>query len=247
MPAGETPVASVVELFRSFQGEGLRAGALQAFVRFAGCDRRCRYCDTPDARDPGPRKTRVELGGSKRWTRDNPWTPRDLADAVAQLGRIPVCLTGGEPLLRAEFLEAFLPLLEPGTPVHLETHGLLAEAFARVAPRVSSVAACAKLPSATGETVDWDAFSAFLEAAKSRGLFVKAVVTSGTDPAELAEAFRRTALAGRSIPFVIQPVTPRNGAEAPDFRTLEEFCREGLERLDDVRVIPQIHALMRWK
>jgi 7-carboxy-7-deazaguanine synthase len=246
MSEAGSPSAGIVEVFRSFQGEGLGAGTLQTFVRFAGCDRRCRYCDTPEARGPCPPETRLSAG-AKRWARGNPWTARDLAEAVSGLGALPVCLTGGEPLLQAEFLAAFLPLLPGGTRVHLETHGLLAKAFSRVAALVSSVAACAKLPSATGEPVDWDAFSEFLEVSKGRGLFVKAVVTADAAPEELSEAFRRTAAADRSIPFVIQPVSPRNGAERPDFPTLEEYAREGLRVLDDVRVIPQIHVLAGWK
>jgi 7-carboxy-7-deazaguanine synthase len=239
--------ARVVEIFRSFQGEGLRAGALQTFVRFAGCDRRCRYCDTPDSRASEIRKTRVDMGGGKRWIRDNPWTPEILAEAVAGMGGFPLCLTGGEPLLQADFLAEFLPLLPPGTQVHLETHGQRPKDFPKIAGFVASVAACAKLPSATGEPWDGEAFSEFLSAAKERGLFVKTVVTADTRLEEVEDAFRRVAAAGRSIPFVLQPVSPRGGAEAPDVGTLETLAREGLRVLDDVRVIPQIHALMGWK
>jgi organic radical activating enzyme len=243
----ETTSARVVEIFRSFQGEGLHAGALQTFVRFAGCDRRCRYCDTPDSRAADTRTTRVDIGGGRRWIRDNPWRPKALAEAVMNLGALPVCLTGGEPLLQADFLAEFLPLLPPGTPAHLETHGQRPKDFLKIAGSVAAVAACAKLPSATGEAWDGDAFSEFLSAAKDRGLFVKTVVTADTRLEEAEEAFRRVAGAGRSIPFVLQPVTPRGGAEAPDFRTLEAFAQAGLRLLDDVRVIPQLHALMGWK
>lgn len=42
----------VFDIFRSIQGEGTRAGLVMDFVRLAGCDLACSYCDTPEARDP---------------------------------------------------------------------------------------------------------------------------------------------------------------------------------------------------
>jgi 7-carboxy-7-deazaguanine synthase len=39
----------ISEIFRSLQGEGRLTGAESIFVRIAGCNLRCRYCDTPYA------------------------------------------------------------------------------------------------------------------------------------------------------------------------------------------------------
>ena len=36
----------VVEIFDSIDGEGIRAGAPATFIRLAGCNLRCTYCDT---------------------------------------------------------------------------------------------------------------------------------------------------------------------------------------------------------
>ena len=36
----------VVEHFTSINGEGRRAGQLAVFIRFAGCNLNCEYCDT---------------------------------------------------------------------------------------------------------------------------------------------------------------------------------------------------------
>jgi len=44
--------AFVDEVFSSVQGEGPRIGERHIFVRFQGCNIRCRYCDTPAAIQP---------------------------------------------------------------------------------------------------------------------------------------------------------------------------------------------------
>ena len=42
---------NVVEIFCSIEGEGKRAGVLAQFIRLAGCNLRCSYCDTKYAWD----------------------------------------------------------------------------------------------------------------------------------------------------------------------------------------------------
>ena len=48
----KTETFPVVELFDSIEGEGKRTGAMAVFVRFAGCNLRCSYCDTGYALEP---------------------------------------------------------------------------------------------------------------------------------------------------------------------------------------------------
>jgi len=99
----------VFEIFRSIQGETTRAGVPMWFVRLAGCDLACAYCDTPAARDPAAgRRMTVE----------------DVLVAVAAPPLPWVAVTGGEPLLQAAEVNALLAaLLDRGRQVVVETGG----------------------------------------------------------------------------------------------------------------------------
>jgi 7-carboxy-7-deazaguanine synthase len=96
----------VCEVFRSLQGETTRAGRPATFIRLAGCNLRCRYCDTAYARQPG--------------------TPRTVASLVASVERPElVVVTGGEPLLQSGTPTLLEALVRAGHRVLLETNGSL--------------------------------------------------------------------------------------------------------------------------
>lgn len=40
----------VVEKFVSINGEGTKAGQLAVFIRFKGCNLKCKYCDTKSSK-----------------------------------------------------------------------------------------------------------------------------------------------------------------------------------------------------
>jgi 7-carboxy-7-deazaguanine synthase len=94
------------EIYRSIQGESTWAGWPCTFVRTAGCDIRCVYCDEPHA-----------LSGGER---------RDLEEVrarVAELGAPLVEVTGGEPLVQPAVPELVRRLLDDGYEVLIETGG----------------------------------------------------------------------------------------------------------------------------
>lgn len=93
----------VNEIFYSLQGEGRNTGRAAAFVRFAGCNLRCPFCDTEfDSYDL--------------------LTAQDIVDAILPFGSRFVVLTGGEPTLQVD--EAFVELLHRhGFEVAMESNG----------------------------------------------------------------------------------------------------------------------------
>ncbi|MCK6506709.1 radical SAM protein [Myxococcota bacterium] len=98
----------VIEVYASVQGESLWQGLPCVFVRLAGCNLRCTWCDS----------TYTFTGGEHR----------AIDDVVAQahgFGVELVELTGGEPLAHRQAIPLMQRLLDRGHTVLLETSGSL--------------------------------------------------------------------------------------------------------------------------
>ena len=101
----------VVEIFDSIDGEGLRTGQTASFIRLAGCNLRCTYCDTLYALFGEDEKCEyTEMSVDEIIARVNPNFRR-------------VTLTGGEPLLHLGSAELVSRLLNDGYEVNIETNG----------------------------------------------------------------------------------------------------------------------------
>lgn len=247
-----TATANIFEVFSGIQGEGVRVGVRQVFVRFAGCNLECEYCDTADVRDAVP-FARVEktAGGRKFEKTANPVAATALAEFIGRLdparSHDSVSLTGGEPLLAADFIAELAPLCE-GRRFYLETNGTLPRELARIVHLVQMVAMDIKLAAAAGKGTGPEISRAFLSIAARRDAFVKVIVSRKTRQDEIVEAAGVVASVDRDIPLVIQPVTPVRGVCAPpDARRLLELQLSALGVLRDVRVIPQVHKLIGQK
>lgn len=103
------PTLKTTEIFASVQGEGLRQGEPTVFIRLAGCDRRCGFCDTKRAWRGG-RETSVG-----KIVREAIRLRRELPAAWA-------CLTGGEPLAQ-DVGPLARELRAAGFKVQVETNG----------------------------------------------------------------------------------------------------------------------------
>lgn len=256
----ERQKGNLSELYLSLQGEGLWVGIPMVFVRTTGCHRRCKYCDTEYAL-VAERTARIWLGwrsGAPHLVVDNPvlvsqvvaWVPQ-AAGGVTDW----VTFTGGEPLLQAEFLAASAAVLKAqGFRILLETEGGLPDRLAKVLPHLDAVAADIKLPSTTGEPLDWDATEHFfrLIAAAPVTACAKIVVTPDIDESEFRCAVdllaRLHAAADRErhpIALILQPVTPaRFVTEPPSRALLLRLAAIARSRLPDIRIVPQVHKLI---
>lgn len=98
----------VVEIFGSIDGEGLRTGELATFIRLAGCNLRCSYCDTCYA---------LKNSDGIEMTID------EILEKVKNIGYKNVTLTGGEPLIHKDIDELIKALLENNYMINIETNG----------------------------------------------------------------------------------------------------------------------------
>jgi 7-carboxy-7-deazaguanine synthase len=98
----------VSEIFSSIQGESHWAGYPCTFVRLAGCNLDCAFCDTRYAREGG-----------------TPTPLNHILEEVDRAGLGTVEVTGGEPLTQAETPGLLAGLVARGRRVLLETNGSL--------------------------------------------------------------------------------------------------------------------------
>ncbi len=105
----QRPTLRITEVFASLQGEGLRQGEPTLFVRLAGCNLRCAWCDTKSAWRGGREVPVPDILGAVRFL-------RQMFPATW------ICLTGGEPLLQ-ETGPLIRALRRDGFKVQVETNG----------------------------------------------------------------------------------------------------------------------------
>jgi 7-carboxy-7-deazaguanine synthase len=98
----------LAEIFYSIQGEGTFTGTPAVFVRLAGCNLSCDFCDTDYS---------LKFFASVD----------DVVGRVRELGgECPmVILTGGEPLVQRETLDLIAALRRDGRRVHIESNGTI--------------------------------------------------------------------------------------------------------------------------
>jgi organic radical activating enzyme len=237
----------VSEIFCSFQGEGLFAGRRHAFLRMAGCNLRCRYCDTPESLERTIACAVHGLDGSERTVAN----PLDVASATRLLepfvrapGVHALAITGGEPLVQSRFLADLLCRFQPAVPVLLETNGTQPERLDAVLPFVDIVSMDVKLPSNSGEPALWTEHERFLARCGGKIVYVKVPVDDGTRREEVREAAMLVAGSGQRVAFFLQPILSPDGEMQVSPPSLECFYEVACEYLDDVRVLPQAHKVL---
>jgi 7-carboxy-7-deazaguanine synthase len=143
----------IAEIFRSLQGEGRLTGVESIFVRTAGCNLRCGYCDTPYASwtPEGEELSLTEIVDRVEQLRHSPrpaflqklanegsgfrvqgsgsddFKSEHFKSSNFQISKIPhhLVLTGGEPMLFAELVPLAAQLRQRGWHITIETAGTL--------------------------------------------------------------------------------------------------------------------------
>ena len=101
----------IIEIFDSIDGEGIRTGQPATFIRLAGCNLRCSYCDTV-----------YSLFGEETPCE---YTEMTIEEVISKVNRNykRITLTGGEPLVHKESGELVRRLLKMDCEVNIETNG----------------------------------------------------------------------------------------------------------------------------
>jgi 7-carboxy-7-deazaguanine synthase len=239
MPESPSPVRlRVVEIFDSIQGEGIYVGMPSTFVRLAGCNQRCSWCDTAYAQD------------------SNVGENLTLEEIIDQIHFQHVVITGGEPLLQP--IESLVAQLADNK-VTVETNGTIYPLNSDLRCLVSLWSVSPKLPSSLYEP-SLEVLKQFVDDVAIEWLQLKFVVGDLNDLTvmvgllELLERsgrFRNLLKSPSEIDIVVQPLCTM----APDgvfwthglidyIKLTETLSGAVLQQKLNVRIIPQLQKLI---
>ncbi|MGB9978878.1 7-carboxy-7-deazaguanine synthase QueE [Methanobacterium sp.] len=229
--------AHINEIFSSIQGEGKLIGRRQIFVRFSGCNLQCNYCDTPQGLDP---------------TSGSSFSEEQLFNSVNNLitpDFHSISLTGGEPLIHADFIRSFLEKYD--FDCLLETNGSLPGEMEKIAELIKYASVDIKLPEHCS-TPNWD--NLFKDELKSLNLLIdnktniycKIVILPSTK-VNTIESIASKILEEISdisrLSIVLQPSSPLNYWTGNSAKLFE--ISEVVGNYLDVLTIPQVHKLLK--
>ena len=227
--------APIIEIFSSFQGEGLLIGERQIFVRFAGCNLNCNYCDTNDSKS--------ERSGTLM-------TPQEVTEEINRL-LTPDCktisFTGGEPSLYPDFISEVSKNFNLN--IMLETNGTLPDNIDLI-EKLDMVSLDIKLPEHFDGDFNQEIFlneikSVNLLMAKSINVYCKVVILPSTKIKsfkEVVEKLSENISSKSNLKIIIQPSSPLGEWKDINFK-LFEFS-EVVGQYFEVSTIPQIHKIL---
>lgn len=196
----------VPEIFHSLQGEGASVGVPSVFVRLAGCNLACSWCDTAYSWDG----TVSPLDMS----------PSEVAARVLEFPCYRVVLTGGEPLIQQKELPVLLDLL-PGHAVEMETNGTIVP-DAGLAVRIGQFNISPKLPHAgNSRSLRSDVLSWFAGCAGEKSWFK--FVVEGEKDLESVEILLKECGIDRSR-VILMPQASTRGHLEETRRSVAELC-----------------------
>ena len=244
--------APILEVFASYQGEGLFVGEPETFLRLAGCPLRCRYCDTAHSWVVGEDAEHLTPFGAM------------VRVAEVELDALrPIAVTGGEPLLWPDFLLG-LADVAGDRPLRLETAGHDLDALERVLGRFDHLSLDLKLaadlapptwsgapdqPDLPADAAAWDSLRprqlALANAHVQDGgtAALKLVVTPGTDPDAFDTLLDDLTRLAPDLPLFLAPASRPKGA-AYDMEPVDALAARALAIGLFPRVLPQLHRAL---
>ena len=217
---------SIIEIYRSIQGESSFAGLPCTFVRLAGCNLRCTWCDSE-----------YTFSGGKKME----------SDAIfAEVQRLSpnglVEITGGEPMLQERELVPFMQrLLDNGYQVLIETSG--ERPLANVPKAVHKIADV-KCP----DSGEGNSFRPENLAALTRNDEVKFVIASWRDYEFARDFTREHQLDARTAGVIFSPAFQKNATGSRDVSHCLISPQELAERIVEdglnVRLGLQLHKFI---
>jgi len=224
----------------TIQGEGMVVGQKTYFVRFAGCDYSCSWCDSKFSWDGSVEPMRK--------------TPHDLAEEILTALRLTngelncshITLSGGNPALHGELMREFITeLRQYGFTFSIETQGTAFQSWFEL---IDDFVLSPK-PKSSGMKTNWEHLTRFvtqLSNLKVNYTF-KLVVMDEHDLEFLTEVIDRFpsekviyASVGNPTPYSLEPVSPML------LQKLGWLWDEVVKnpKFNKVRPLPQTHVLV---
>ena len=223
-----------MEVFSSIQGEGLLIGKRQVFIRFSGCNIDCNYCDTLESKD---------ASAGEEYSVDE---LNKIVTALITPDVDSLEITGGEPLLHAEFIAEYLTKYP--FKAMLETNATLPDKIGLLNDVIDIVSMDIKLPEHFATKKEWqDVYEKELKSIQvmqnhNMDYYIK-IVVSPTTPLRIIEDILKDldGIVSHNVEFIIQPVSPMENWHSKE--KLFEISQKIGEKYR-VSIIPQIHKYM---
>ncbi len=229
--------APIFEVFSSIQGEGKLIGRRQIFIRFAGCNLDCVYCDTPE---------------SKKATNGKEFSIDEISRKVKNLltpDFHSISFTGGEPLLQADFIKKFMQ--KNHYKYMLETNGSLPSQMNKIADLIDYASVDIKLPEHFADEDKGDLWERELDSLnilieRDSNTYCKVVVLPQTKVPMIEKTvkyFTKELSNPSKVSLIIQPSYPLDFwvKHSPKLLKMSEIAGKYM----DVFIIPQLHKLLK--
>ncbi|WP_214828534.1 7-carboxy-7-deazaguanine synthase QueE [Exiguobacterium algae] len=220
----------VLEVFGpTFQGEGRAIGQKTMFVRTAGCDYRCSWCDSAFTWDGSEKPDML--------TADEVITRLDALGAYDY-----VTISGGNPLLIAAMQDLVTKLKARGVKLAVETQGSRYQDWLQ---SIDDVTLSPKPPS-SGMKTDWEKLDAIVEKLRPEQTTFKVAVFDEVDLAYAKEVQERY----KPDVMYLSAGNPEPGADGDitdaQLRRLKQLWEDVARdpSWQSVRVLPQLHTLL---